>query len=447
MVRLTIDAPDDDDGLHIRVGAGATARGLDAGHRGCDLPVMAAPRPPAWTVLIAGGGIASLALALALRQGAGEAIEVTIVEPGRSGTDRRAYAVSPASRAMFEALGLWSELAPVAQPITAMRITDSRPQDAIRPDYLGFTPREGETLGHLLETGPIAARLEAACREAGIAFAVGHVELGATDGRTIQARVGEEERNVHLLVAADGARSRLRDAAGIGWIGRAYGQTGLVATIGHARDHEGVAVQHFLPGGPFAILPLAGAGTTLPYRSSIVWSEEAGRARTLLADSEVADAALAERFGPDLGAIARETPLGGFPLAIGLARSFVAPRLALLGDAAHQIHPLAGQGLNLGLADAAALAEEIVDAVRLGLDPGGEDVLAAYQRARRFDAVLLATLTDGLNRLFSNDALAARVLRDLGLGLVDRSPLKSLLATEAAGTTRRAPRLMRGEAL
>lgn len=414
----------------------------------CDLASMTAspPLPPAWHILIAGGGIPSLALALALRQGAGEAVDVTIVEPASGRPDGRAYAVSPASRTMFEALGLWSDLAPLMQPIAAMRITDSRPHDAIRPDYLRFRAREDEALGFMLEARPIAAALDAACRAGGIRFLAGAVANPEAVGQTIRAEVAGEAASASLLVAADGARSRLREAAGIGWFGRAYGQIGLVATIGHERDHEGVAIQHFLPGGPFAILPLAGPGTNSPHRSSIVWTEEERRGRALLADREAADAALEERFGPDLGAVRCETELAGFPLAIGLARSFVAPRLALLGDAAHQIHPLAGQGLNLGLADAAALAEHVVDAVRLGLDPGSPDVLAAYQRARRFDAVLLATLTDGLNRLFSNDALGARVLRDIGLGLVDRSPLKSLLASEAAGTTRRAPRLMRGEA-
>lgn len=408
---------------------------------------VAAPRPPAWPILIAGGGIASLALALALRQGAGEAVAVTIVDPRPGAGDGRAYAVSPGSRAMLGALGLWERLETGAQPIRAMRITDSRPQDAVRPDYLGFRPLEGEALGFMLEAGPVTATLGEACRAAGVEFVAGSVEgPAASDGR-IEARAAGAPRAASLLVAADGARSRLRETAGIGWIGRRYPQMALVATIAHERDHGGVAVQHFLPGGPFAILPLAGSGERLPHRSSIVWTEDEARARALLADPQAADLALAERFGPDLGATARETPLGGFPLGVGLARSFVAPRLALLGDAAHEIHPLAGQGLNLGLADAAALAEHVVDAVRLGLDPGGRDVLESYQRSRRFDAVLLAALTDGLNRLFSNDALGARVLRDLGLGLVDRSPLKDLFADEAAGATRRAPRLMRGEPL
>jgi 2-octaprenyl-6-methoxyphenol hydroxylase len=407
------------------------------------------PRPPAWPILIAGGGISSLAFALALRRGAGDAVTVTIAEPGppHSASGGRAYAVSPASRLMLEALGIWPALAPIAQPIRAMRITDSRPQDAFRPDYLGFRAGEDETLGHLLEAAPIAEVLAEACREAGVTFLHERIEAPQAETSRIAVAMGGKPRHAALLVAADGARSRLREAAGIGWVGESYRQTALVATIAHGRDHEGVAIQHFLPAGPFAILPLAGSGRDLPHRSSIVWTEEEAVARRLLADETSADSALAERFGAELGEIRRETPLVGFPLGIGLARAFVAPRLALLGDAAHLIHPLAGQGLNLGLADAAALAEAVVDAVRLGLDPGAADVLATYERARRFDTVLLATLTDGLNRLFSNDSLAARTLRDLGLGLVDRSPLKRLFTAEAAGTTARAPRLMRGKAL
>lgn len=405
------------------------------------------PSPPAWRILIAGGGIPSLALALALRRGAGDAVAVAVVEPRSSRADGRAYAISPGSRTMLDGLGVWPQLAPAAQPIAGMRITDSRVEDAIRPEYLGFRPPEDDALGFMLEADPVAEALDAACRAAGVDILAGTVEAPAVAAGHIEVRAAGEPRQAALLVAADGARSRLREEAGIGWIGRPYHQTGLVATVAHTRDHEGVAVQHFLPAGPFAILPLAGPGRTLPHRSSIVWTEDESRARALLADEKAADEALAARFGPDLGAIRRETPLGGFPLGIGIARSFIAPRLTLLGDAAHQIHPLAGQGLNLGLADAASLAEHVVDAVRLGLDPGGDDVLAAYQRSRRFDAVLLASLTDGLNRLFSRDGTAPRLLRDLGLGLVDRSAMKGLFAAQAAGTTRRAPRLMRGKAL
>ncbi|TDR85427.1 FAD-dependent monooxygenase [Enterovirga rhinocerotis] len=414
------------------------------------MTLPSAPRPPAWRILIVGGGIASLALALALRHGAGEAVEVTIADPApeTAAGGGRAYALSMASVAMLDVLGIWRTLEPGAQRIAGMRITDSRLADAVRPDYLHFGGRLDEPLGYLLEAAPIATALSDACAAAGVTCLRSPAGSMRTEGAGIVVELGGDEHRAALLVAADGARSRLREAAGLRWIGERYPQMGLVATIAHERDHGGIAVQHFLPAGPFAILPLAGPGRALPHRSSIVWTERADRARELLgAPDEAVAQALAERFGPDLGTIERETPLAGFPLGVGLARSFVAERMALLGDAAHLVHPLAGQGLNLGLGDAAALAERIVDAVRLGLDPGGPDVLAAYQRDRRLDAVAMATLTDGLNRLFSNDSLALRALRDLGLGLVDRSPAKRLFAAHAAGTTARAPRLMRGEAL
>ncbi|WP_375462033.1 FAD-dependent monooxygenase [uncultured Enterovirga sp.] len=410
-------------------------------------------RPPAWRILIAGGGIPSLTLGLALRQGAGEAAEVTIVDPGRTGRapDMRAYAISPAAMRMFGALGVGEALRLRAQPITAMSITDSRAADVVRPEYLAFEAEDRDApLGFMLESAVLTDALGSAARNAGVRFETGTVtSLEAAPG---EIRVGGphgESRPVALLVAADGARSRLREAAGIGWTGRRYRQSALVATIAHERPHGGRAVQHFLPGGPFAILPLAGGGTNLPHRSSIVWTEMEDEARALAAaPAGLALPAVEARFGHVLGAIVLETRLQAVPLSVGLARGFVANRIALLGDAAHEIHPLAGQGLNLGLADAASLAEHVVDAIRLGLDPAGTDVLRAYERDRRFDAVALAGVTDALNRLFSNDSLPIRALRDLGLGIVDRAPgLKGLFARGASGETRRAPRLMRGEAL
>jgi 2-octaprenyl-6-methoxyphenol hydroxylase len=251
-----------------------------------------------------------------------------------------------------------------------------------------------------------------------------------------------------LLVAADGARSRLREAARIGWVGWSYPQVGIVATIGHARPHDGRAYEHFLPAGPFAILPLRDGGA-LGHRSSIVWTERSDEADALL--SGTPDEVLAEierRFTLDLGSLVLEHGPSRHPLAFGIARAFRAERLALLGDAAHVIHPIAGQGLNLGLADAAALAEAMTGALRLGLDPGSPDVLRAYERARRFDSFAMAAATDGLNRLFSNDALPLRLARDLGLGIVDRLPgLKRFFIGEAAAARGSRPRLMRGEAL
>ena len=251
-----------------------------------------------------------------------------------------------------------------------------------------------------------------------------------------------------VCVAADGARSRLREAAGISWIGWSYPQSGIVATIAHERDHHGRAIEHFLPSGPFALLPLTPGGS-LGHRSSIVWTERRENVPAMLAlDPEDALAEVERRFGLELGRIALETPLRAWPLSYGIARDFTATRLALIGDAAHVIHPIAGQGLNLGLKDVAALAECIVDATRLGMDPGGADVLSDYDRARRFDTVAMGVVTDGLNRLFSNDLPPVRMLRDFGLGLVERmAPVKRFFIREASGLDRKAPRLLRGETL
>lgn len=410
------------------------------------------PRPPAWRILVAGGGVPGLVFALASARALGPAVEITICDPGfgRERRDGRAYALSAGAVGMLDALGIWPRLDGAAQPIAAMSITDGRVEDPVRPAYLTFEGEPGRPLGHMIEAAALLPPLVEACRAAGIALSpVGVRSFEEREGaRAVELSDGTEVRP-SLVVVADGARSRLREAAGIAWYGRRYGQSGIVATLAHARDHEGRATQHFLPSGPFAILPLAGPGAALPHRSSIVWTErDANVPRILGLQPEGALAQVEARFGPDLGAIALETPLAAHPLSLGLARRYVAARLALLGDAAHEIHPLAGQGLNLGLADAAALAERVADAVRLGSDPGAPGVLAAYERDRRFDAVALAGATDGLDRLFSNDRLSLRVLRDLGLGLVDRvEAAKSLFAGQASGTSGRAPRLMRGEAL
>jgi 2-octaprenyl-6-methoxyphenol hydroxylase len=244
-------------------------------------------------------------------------------------------------------------------------------------------------------------------------------------------------------VAADGARSRLREAAGISVNGWDHRQSAIVATVAHERDHQGCAEEHFLPAGPFAILPLRDK------RSSLVWTEAPGEAEriTALAEGDF-QSELETRFGLQLGEVRLIDRPRVFPLRYFIARSFIAPRLALVGDAAHVVHPIAGQGLNLGLKDAAALAEVVVDAARLGLDFGAGDVLERYQRWRRFDTVAMGIATNGLNALFSNDFGALRTVRDIGLGLVDRvKPLKTALIQQAAGLTGEVPRLLRGEAL
>ena len=406
-----------------------------------------------WRMLIAGGGVAGLSLTLALKRSLGDGLDVTLCDPALArdpSGDRRAYAIAAGARRMLAVLGVWDGIAAEAQPMLDMVVTDSRLHDPVRPTFLTFDGEvePGEPFAHMVESGALTASLLAASRDAGVDLRPEGVGGFVLNEATIAAELaGGETIEAALLVAADGARSRLREEAGIAWVGWSYPQSGLVATISHERDHEGRAVEHFLPSGPFALLPLAPGGP-LGHRTSIVWTERAEEAPRLLALPP--DELLAEverRFGLELGAIALETPVRAYPVAFGIARRFVAPRLALLGDAAHVIHPIAGQGLNLGLKDAAALAEAVVDAVRLGLDPGGDDVLSAYERARRFDTVAMGVVTDGLNRLFSNDVLPVRLARDLGLGIVDRLPaLKRFFIREAAGLSA-GPRLMRGEAL
>jgi 2-octaprenyl-6-methoxyphenol hydroxylase len=246
-----------------------------------------------------------------------------------------------------------------------------------------------------------------------------------------------------LLVAADGKRSLLRERSGIKCIGWSYPQIGIVTTVAHTRPHHGKAVQHFLPSGPFAILPLTGN------RCSIVWTEDAREGAAIMAADETRFLeALSKRFGHRLGDIALAGPRQSFTLDMQIARNFVTDRLALIGDAAHVVHPLAGQGLNIGLRDAAALTETVVDAARLGLDIGGAIVLERYERWRRFDSAFSAAVMDGLNRLFSNDSAPLRTLRDLGLGLVDRAPsVKRFLVREAAGRTGTVPCLLTGARL
>lgn len=408
---------------------------------------------PAWRIVIAGGGAVGLALALALTRALGRAVSVTVADPAFAAgprPDHRAFAISPASARMLDALGVWKGLRARAQPIDRMTITDSRLGDTPRPAYLDFRTEHEGPLAYMVQARDVSDALLAAARGAAIDLdPTGLATFTAEPAAIVVRRQDGRETRAALLVAADGARSRLRDEAGLAWLGRGYPQSGLAATLRHARDQGGRATQHFLPSGPFAILPLVPGEGAWPYRSSLVWTERSERVPALLAmgPDEIAREITA-RAGPEIGEIALDSPLQAFPLAIGQARRSVARRFALIGDAAHQIHPLAGHGLNLGLGDAAALAERIVDCVRLGLDPGDAPVLDGYERDRRAATLAMAASTDVLNRLFSNDSAALRGLRDIGLGLVDRSPrLKRLFvegATEGLGS---AGRLMRGQPL
>jgi 2-octaprenyl-6-methoxyphenol hydroxylase len=399
-------------------------------------------------VLIGGGGFAGLALAVALRQGLGDSFQVTVADPaiGKSHAgDARASAIAAAARRLFQTIGVWEKVAAGAQPILDMVVTDSKLQDVMRPTYLTFGGEvaPGEPFAHMIENPALVDALVERAKADGVglrADAVAGFEAGAD---RVDVQFGDGSGlTAKLLVAADGARSAIREAAGIRSVGWDYDQSGIVTTVAHERDHHGRAEEHFLPAGPFAILPLQGN------RSSIVWTEEKREAERIVAlpDDEF-HAELERRFGLKLGDIKVAGPRRAYPLGLSMARSFVGDRLALIGDAAHVIHPIAGQGLNLGLRDVAALAEAIVDAARLGLDPGGPDVLERYQRWRRFDTAAMGLATDGLNRLFSNRSDALRLMRDVGLGLVDRVPaLKGLFIREAAGLTGDVPKLLRGEA-
>ena len=399
-------------------------------------------------VLIGGAGFAGLSLALALRQALGDPFRVAVADPtlDRQVADARATAIAAAARRLFEALDVWDAVAPNAEPILDMAITDSKLDDAVRPVFLTFAGdvQPGEPFAHMIQNGDILAALVDKAKAAGVTLLPTAVADFETDPNGVAVRLASGTTvRARLLVAADGARSRIRERAGIQSVGWSYGQSAIVTTVAHERPHRGRAEEHFLPAGPFAILPLP------DNRASIVWTEAAAEAERIMR-LEDADfhAELEKRFGLHLGDIAVAGPRGAFPLGFAVARSFVADRVALIGDAAHMIHPIAGQGLNMGLRDVAALAEAIVDAARLGLDPGDAPVLDRYQRWRRFDTMAMGLATDGLNRLFSNRSDVLRLVRDIGLGVVERLPMvKDFFIREAAGLTGEVPKLLRGEAL
>ena len=400
-------------------------------------------------VVIGGAGFAGLALAIALRQGLGEGFSVTVVDPALAAAqskDPRASAIAAAARRLFEAIEVWDAVAAQAQPILDMVVTDSKLDDAVRPTFLTFggDVERGEPFAHMVENRHLVDALVKKAKELGIELRAGAVsgfehaanavDVKLADGETMPAR---------LLVGADGARSHIREQAGIATHGWNYDQSAIVTTVAHEREHQGRAEEHFLPAGPFAILPLTGK------RASIVWTETAREAKRIVAlPDEEFHTELEKRFGLHLGDIVVVGSRRAFPLGLFTARSFIGERLALVGDAAHIIHPIAGQGLNMGLRDVAALAEAVADAARLGLDIGGTQVLERYQRWRRFDTMTMGIATDGLNRLFSNSSDVLRLMRDVGLGVVERMPaLKRVFIREAAGFTGDVPKLLRGEAL
>jgi 2-octaprenyl-6-methoxyphenol hydroxylase len=413
-----------------------------------DGDLASAERTARMDVAVVGGGVAGLGAALALKSALGGRLRVALVDPGLGAPvreDGRAFALAAGPRRMLEALGAWDGCAGTAEPIRGMVITDSRVSDPVRPAFLTFDGEvePGQPFAHMVEHTALLRSLAARVKESGVVVLPQAVRGRESDAEEARLALGDGSvLAASLVVACDGARSPLREGAGIDTVAWSYRQSGIVATIGHERDHEGRAEEHFLPSGPFAILPLRGR------RSSIVWSERSETVAAILAlDDADLLAEIERRFGLKLGRLELLSRPQAYPLSFAVARRFAGPRLALVGDAAHVIHPIAGQGLNMGLRDVAALGEAVADAAALGLDPGAPDVLETYQRERRFDTVLMVVVTDGLNRLFSNDWTPARMARDVGLGVVDRLPgLKRIFIREAAGLAR-PPRLFVGEAL
>lgn len=398
-------------------------------------------------ILVAGGGYVGLSVAVSIKKAAPH-LRIMVADGAPEGAwqkDGRASAIAAAASRMLTALGLWDEMLPHAQPINKMIITDSRTSDPVRPVFLTFDGEvgQGEPFAHMIPNPAMVGPLLRAAQELGVElkfstsvtnFSAGPMSVSATlsTGETVQAR---------LLVACDGAKSRLRDIAGIKTVHWDYGQSGIVTTVEHERPHEGVAEEHFLPAGPFAVLPLPGN------RSSLVWTERTHDAdRLVAADDLVFEEELERRFGHKLGPIRAVGGRRAFPLGLTLARAFVANRVALAGDSAHGIHPISGQGLNLGFKDVAALAETVVDADRLGLDIGALNVLERYQSWRRFDTFRMGVTTDVLNRLFSNDITPIRIARDFGLGVVDRMPgLKNFFIKQASIAGGADPKLLGGQ--
>lgn len=399
-------------------------------------------------IAIVGAGPVGLALARALGPG-GLGLDVTLLSlgpPRRPDPDApgRAYALGAATCRMLDVLGVWPAVASRSQVMERIVVTDGR-VGGTELSLLEFGAGEtAEGPARLVEEPALIAALHDIVFGGGTSprLVTGTVASLETDGTTAVLGLADGgEVKARLVVAADGAGSLLRSLAGIGVVEWDYGQSGLVATVSHDGDHHGVALERFYPSGPFAMLPLAGR------RTSLVWTEASDDVDALLGlgDEAFIDR-LRPRFGDDRGRIKAVGPRAAFPLRFQIARQFAGRRLALVGDCAHVVHPLAGQGLNLGLRDVAALAECVADTARLGLDPGEAPTLERYERWRRFDTVQMALGFDVLNRLFSNDHDALRLARDLGLGMVQRLPrLKRMFMREAAGVAGETPRLMAGK--
>lgn len=399
-------------------------------------------------ILVIGGGLVGGAAARALSEAGFSVVVVDGSAPWDATSaafDGRASAVAAASERLLSHIGVWPHLAPHVAPILEIRVADGK-----SPLFLHYDHEDvGEgPLGYLAENRHIRGALQSALDEdPGVRFVQpmqvtalertpSGVEAVLADGSLVTAK---------LAIAADGRGSKIRDAAGIRLTSWQYPQHAIVCTVEHERPHGFIAHEHFLPAGPFAILPLKGTPERPACRSSIVWTERADQAEAMIALSDDAFMTeLARRFGDFMGEISVVGPRFRHPLGLQFGDTSIKERLVVIGDADHGMHPIAGQGLNMGYRDVAALVDILADAAKLGLDIGGAPTLQRYRRWRRFDNTMMLAVTDGLNRLFSNDIAPIRVARDLGLAAVDRLPmLKKTLMRSAMGLMGDLPSSMR----
>jgi 2-octaprenyl-6-methoxyphenol hydroxylase len=404
-------------------------------------------------VAIVGASFAGLALAVSLAKIGKGQIRVAVVERGTGNTkqtvrrDERAFALSAATQHLLSAIGAWTALADQAQPVRKIEITDSALEAGVRPTRLTYDNQlaNGEAATTIVPATALQSSLQDVAQSAaGVRF-VREADVAALDRSGSQAKLSlADQRSVtaSLVVAADGGKSTVRSLAGLQVVGWDYDQCGIVTTIAHSKPHHDTAIQHFLPGGPFAILPRVGN------RSCITWSERKDVAKHIMAlpEADFLDE-VERRVGGKLGTVTLEGERQSWPLSMHLARSYIGARIVLVGDAAHGVHPIAGQGLNLGFRDVAALVDVLQDAMRIGLDIGAVDVLERYQRWRRYDSAVSAATFDGLNRLFSKDWGLLRSAREFGLNSVDRiDAVKRFFVHEAAGQNGEVPSLMQGRA-
>ena len=403
-------------------------------------------------VLIVGAGLVGSALAAAFGQ---VGISTTVVDRDDPaavldvGFDGRASAIALATKRVLDSLGVWPLLEVAPAPIKDIRVSEG---ESLM--FLHYDHREvgDEPFGYMVENRHMRQALQARIDELENVKLVAPAQIERLEPRAwgVEAALADgRQTRVHLCVAADGRQSSTRDEARIRVTKWSYNQSGIVCTTVHKKSHKFIAHEHFLPAGPFAILPLNGEPARPGHCSSIVWTERDDIAPAIMAlDDAQFLGELVQRFGDFLGEVEVVGPRWCYPLGLQFAETSIAQRLALVGDASHSMHPVAGQGLNMGLRDVAALAEVVLDARRLGLDIGSSAVLERYQRWRRFDNTLMLAATDGLNRLFSNQIRPLRLARDFGLAAVNRvPPLKRTFMRQAMGLSGEMPRLMRGKDL